>query len=188
MYNIEHNEHDHNGYPYLEYVSPPADTLTNNIKEFRELFQSFCIYHEYEVEDFYVDESLLLKAFLKTDRQKLRYKIFHGMRLSEHKIAGILAYWIIRFKPLACGLTATVGDNGCCGYTTRKYNEEFAIYLMLATLESFSVSKARELFSPTERQINILHHAILHRPLSEDILSTLLEPISEMLKPVIKSE
>jgi len=178
------DKHKHNKKTYWEYSSPSRKVLAKNIKEFRILFRGFCDYYEYKTYEFHVDEELLVKAFLKTDRQKLRFKVFHGMQLSELKIAGLLAYWFVRYKPLVYGKHIGIDDDGkpIYKFTTCKCNERFALYLMLTVLENYSIRSNKEFFVPTERQINNLHHIVLHRALSEDLMSMMLEPIGETLK------
>lgn len=172
----------HNGIDYPEYVPPPLNVLATNIQEFRFLLQKFCARFKLDIKSFHVDEEQFVKACLKTDRQKLRYKLFHGIDLSELKVAGILAYWIIRFKPLVHD-TAMIGIKGRkCLFAANKYNEMFALYLMFATLDQYSVVNDKELLQPTKRLVKNLHYVLLHRPLSEDLMAMLLDPIGEMLK------
>jgi len=176
----------HNNTDYFEYVPPASNVLATNIAEFRFLLEKFCKKLNLNTGDFHVDEKLFIKACLKTDRQKLRYKVFHGIQLSELKVVGMLAYWVIRFKPLVYGVNKGSVENPKYHYTTRNYNELFALYLMFAVLERYCAIEEKESFQPTKKQIKNLHYVLLHRPLSEDLMSTLLEPIGEMLRKLPK--
>ena len=182
------NFHLHNDNSYPEYSSPKSAVLVENIKEFRELFFNFCDYFDYDVEKFHVDESLLVKTFLKTDRQKLRYKIFHGIKLNELKVAGILAYWSIRYKPLIYVEQIQTLQNGAKSkYTTGEYNELFALYLMMSTLDKYSIKKGKVFFQPTESQIKNFQQILFHTSISEEMMTTFLEPIGEMLNQKAES-
>ena len=163
----------HNNEDYPTYVAPSDDDLASALRSFRKLFVNFCTYKNYNIEDFHIDDALLVQVFIKTDKQKLRYKIFHGIHAHELKIIGLLSYWLIRLKPIVYNEKSTAQSK----YTTGRYNEMFALYMMASTLVKCSGNK----FSPTKKQIANLHYVLLHRPLSEGTMSMLLEPIREML-------
>jgi hypothetical protein len=157
--------HMHNGENYPEYCMPDENTLKNDLGNFRKMLKLFCDVGKLDIARFSVDDELVLQSFIKVDHRILHYKMYHqGTKINELKQVALLAYWILKYKPL-------VYDNGKCR-TTQKYNEVFALYCIMCIVKMVNSS-----CKFGKDVINDLIYTFTHRITTFDSMTLLVEAL-----------
>jgi hypothetical protein len=72
----------------------------------------------------------LIDAIVRVDKRRHYFKVFHNMDINEGKRAALLAYWIVKFRPI---MITDVRYINTKGYNDR-VNELFALHILLIAL------------------------------------------------------
>ena len=114
----------------------------------------------------------MLDIIIRVDKRKSYYKYFHDMTINEFKIAGLLAYWILKFKPI------TITDRHYCNNIEHCDNNElFAFYIIWIALHE--AGKCDTPLSGTERFVKELRYSLRFRSFTIDSLIVLAETLNE---------
>ena len=173
----------HNGIEHPPFNPQDPKTLERNLDEFRNLFRLYCAESELDLERFCVDESSVIRIFIKTDEKKLAYKIFHKIDMDDLKVVGTLAYYFSKFRPI---MYRGSSANGIL--KTGTYNEEFAIFLIALTINqhNYSVMAKETNSDPTnilpqplsEKSVRHIWYELVNRYTNVDSMALLVESLA----------
>ena len=76
---------------------------------------------------------------LRVDKRNAYFSIFHGIRISELKMAALYAYWILKFHPVTITDSRYVSNQDAL-----LVNEHFAAYLIIAVVFSDYIAEQRD--------------------------------------------
>lgn len=108
------------------------------------LFEEYAETSQIDMETIEFDFKLMNEIYIRVDKRKDYYLLFHETHLNEVREAALTAFWILKFKPflitkqskdqcelnINCGFAAYVILSAVREYISRKYGEDntFAIY------------------------------------------------------------
>jgi hypothetical protein len=161
----------HNGAHYSTYEPPQKPALVESLKSFRIYFKKFCDTFKFSESDFCVDESLIVRCFVRVDQRKLHYRMYHdGTVINELKEAALLSYWINHYKPIA-----RIKPSIC---TVDTFNAMFAIYLVMSIITAYRSAKKIPRIKITDEIFHDLRYTIGERNMSYDSMVLLVETLA----------
>ena len=157
------------------YAPPDKDYLRRilaGLKETAETFL-FCIRGYPRDLEYSLSEFDLLDIIIRVDKRQAYYKYFHNnMTINEFKTAGLLAYWILKFKPI------TITDTRYCNNIEHcDSNELFAFYIIWLAL--YQAGRCDAALSGNERFVKELRYSFRFRSFTIDALIVLAETLNE---------
>lgn len=88
---------------YKNYRSPSKRQIDNEVKNLISEIAVFFMLEKYKENPFFVDGEMLRDIIIRIDQRVAYHRIFHnGNEMSELRRAALLAYWIVKYKPIQC--------------------------------------------------------------------------------------
>ena len=88
------------GNPYYGYIPPSSNILKEEVDHILNVFYKYVKEKGIEKREIFIDYDILGKIAVRLDQRCEYFKIYHkNTYLSEMRRVGILAYWIIKYKP-----------------------------------------------------------------------------------------
>ena len=158
-----------------QYVPPDNDYLRRILTDLKETAKTFlfCIRGYPRDLEYSISEFDMLDIIIRVDKRQTYYKYFHNnMTINEFKTAGLLAYWILKFKPI------TITDSRYCNNIEHCDNNElFAFYIMW--LAVYQAGRCNMALSGKERFVQELRYSFRFRMFTIDALIVLAETLNE---------
>jgi hypothetical protein len=82
--------------------------------------------------DYFVSGIDLIDMIIRVHKRKDYYQHFHGMNINEHKTVAIVAYWILKLRPIQMRDARFINKTEACNI-----NEKFALYLIFHVLNQY---------------------------------------------------
>ena len=138
--------------------------------------------------EFSVSYVAILNIFRRIDKREEYFRFFHKIEMSEKKYAALLAYWIIKFRPIRITEPRFVDD-----YIAEEVNERFAVFMIYSIvfeLKEYSVDDLNTLFEKMEHAEELaeykqysyqskLIYAFRYRAVSLDAMLTIVEGLTD---------
>jgi len=161
----------------MAYEFPSESDLDNEREKFKKLFNGFCELFEFDAD---YDDDIIDDVNVRVHQRICYTSYFYNIALAETRVAGIRAYWTLRYRPLHAKTWNRPFD----------INVYFAVYMlfMQALGEVFikslkSSAKNVDFILKIARQIFEKHSDLYLRPFSEyDISKKSLAVIAEDIK------
>lgn len=129
-------------------------------------------------EDIVVDVPAVAELFVRLDKRKDYFIIFHDeTEMNEVKEAALLAYWILKFKPF----NIKSDDLVLC----RKYsqiNEAFAVFVLYSTIKEETKRIADMDFSISKEYNQKIMYAFKFWDISKEALMLIAESLCEAMR------
>ena len=122
---------DDTGEKIYKYIQPDYMVLYNEV----ELVMQALNYYvqkqgDLKMDDLNIDFAIIAEALVRLDKRKDYFVIFHDdTDMNEVKRSALLAYWILKFKPIHIKT-----DNKVTKGKYRKINEAFAVFVIYSTV------------------------------------------------------
>ena len=173
-----------NGEKYYGYLQPEADFLFEQVDMILQTMDTYLSrMPEIKLEDLDIDLCLLSEAYIRVDKRKDYFFIFHqNTNPNEIKKAALLSYWILKFKPFSL----KIKDE----YIKRKYskiNEAFAMYIIYSAIreeiytKSQKENKLEKKFDVSNEYNKKLMYAFKFWDLSKESLILVAESLCESM-------
>lgn len=82
------------------YNPPSKEFLENGRAKFKSQLGLFCARYNMPTNDFKINIKSVDKLYTRLHQRLSYYLFFHGKDLAQSRQAGIIAYWILRYRPL----------------------------------------------------------------------------------------
>lgn len=171
---------DANSNIVYKYKKPEQDVLWDKIKDVIDSLERFVnksgdLNFESDIE---IDLILLSEILVRIDKRKDYFIIFHDATyMNEVKEAGLMAYWIIKFKPFRVKT-----DNEDILKKHRHINEKFAIFVLYSVLKEEESRSENMFFSVTGEYTKKVLYAFKFWDLSKESLMLIAETLCESMK------
>jgi len=80
---INETEFKYRGQVYSVYQNPSEDEMLTWMKMFQKIFPSVCDRIGLIATDYYVDDHLLAEAFIRLDKRRLHYFMYHDISMDQ---------------------------------------------------------------------------------------------------------
>lgn len=157
----------------LTYTSAPLSELKKWVNDLVDLFNGFLEDAGYPDFELYVGYHLLYEALDRVDKRIAYYWCYHGIEASERKVAALIAYWIVRFKPFVCTDESRVDQ--------KEYvciNERFALYIILSVVAADAGIQNIDQGMLNSDYAKKLFYTFRYRNVSIDTIVTLCEGLT----------
>lgn len=117
--------YDEDGNKQYEYKVPSKEDKKKYFNDLIETFEDYADSINFDVEAVEYDFELINEIYIRVDKRKDYYMIFHGTKLNEIREAALTAFWILKFNPFL-----VVGKER--GNDQLNINSGFAAYVILS--------------------------------------------------------
>lgn len=175
----------------VEIINPDTKTKTYKYKELSstELFDQAAltldILEEYikkqndiKITDLNIDMVLLSEALVRLDKRKDYFIIYHEYTdMNEIKRSALLAYWLIKFKPIHINSNDKLLIN-----KYRKINEAFAVFVIYSAINE-EISRSNGSFFNISKSYNRkIMYAFKYWDISKEAMMLIAESLCESMK------
>lgn len=157
----------------LAYAPAPESELVKWVHALVDIFNGFLEDAGYQDFNLYVGHHLLYEALDRVDKRIAYYWCYHHIEASERKVAALIAYWIIRFKPFVCTDDNLIGQ--------KEYvciNERFALYIILSVVAAEAGIQKIDQEMLNSDYAKKLFYTFRYRNVSIDSIVTLCEGLT----------
>lgn len=129
------------------------------------------------INDILVNDSLLAEALVRIDKRKDYFMIFHDdTRMNEIKEAGLLAYWLLKFRPFSIKT-----ENEELHRKYEKINEAFACFVIYSAIKEECNRTNNMKFSISKDYNRKVMYAFKYWDLSKEALMLVCESLCEAM-------
>ncbi|MCM1246736.1 MAG: hypothetical protein NC293_13945 [Roseburia sp.] len=164
-----------NGNKEYEYKAPSKSEKRKHFLDLIEMFEDYAESKDFDVESIESDFELINEIYIRVDKRKDYYKIFHGIKLNEIREAALTAFWILKFKPFLI-----VGEEH--GNVQFDINSGFAAYIILAAAGEYISRKygTNKSFAIMDEEFLIrFKYSLKYWDLSKESLMMIAESLCE---------
>lgn len=147
----------------------------------KEIIESFVSNNQYDSNNIYINENIVMAIIAKVDQRRRYFKYFHGLDMSEYKEVALICFWYIKLQPI-CIVSKDVVAKDLRVYDS--INEKLAVYYLLATLRCMLNEKQLStdlLDALPKKYINEMVYSFTYRDISKEALILLIESIAIFL-------
>lgn len=91
--------YDEDGNRQYEYKVPSKEYKKKYFDDLIEMFEDYTESKDFDAESVEYDFELINEIYIRVDKRKDYYWIFHKTKLNEIREAALTAFWILKFKP-----------------------------------------------------------------------------------------
>lgn len=172
-------EKDESGNDIYRYKRPKWKILYNQINELCELLKKYVDKQNgLSLEDLSVNMILMSELFIRIDKRKDYFTIYHkGTNINEIKKAALLAYWLIKFKPIIIKYSDKEDFDKFNKF--RYINESFAVFIVYGAVKAYSDSISKTKFCVSKDYHDLLNYAFKFWDLSKEAVILIAETLCE---------
>ena len=166
-------EYKENGQKIYKYAHPDKMVQFESFVKLSEAFDRYLQSQTISAENVCVDKRLVNEAFVRVDKRKDYFLIFHDETyINEIREAALLAYWIIKFKPF------TVNSNDAADYKVN-LNCGFAAFIMLSAVNEYYKREKNSKIDLDKEYLRKLQYALKFWDLSKESMMFIAETLCQ---------
>lgn len=160
------------------YQNPKLEQVLPQIQKLRDLLNECCKFWELDFEKIDWQLHLIRKIFIRIDQRADYYQYLHSkpdytVIMNEVKRTAVLAYWVLRYKPL---ITSAKYTDELYEKTYAGINELFAVFIVVAFVTEVSKRPDLESYFDEKGLRDMVYH-FSESELSQDGLILYIESL-----------
>jgi len=171
----------HDNLTTARYSLPTQDFLKDKRIKIKNTIVSFAKYHDISINEFKTTAESIDKIITRINQRENYYLSFHDAKLAQSRQAAIMAYWILRYRPLRPVIPWNKGYD---------INVHFAYFILFSeTLSELVIDSSKEMRNEIINSVSKEHTEGLLRGLSEyDISKEAMMLISDSIESAVRCE
>lgn len=166
-------EYNKNGQKIHKYVHPDKQVQFESFMRLSEVFDRYLQSQTISMENVCIDKRLVNEAFVRVDKRKDYFLIFHDETyINEIREAALLAYWIIKFKPF------TINSNDVTDYRVN-LNCGFAAFIILSVVNEYYKREKKAKLDLDKEYLHKFQYALKFWDLSKESMMFIAETLCQ---------
>lgn len=167
--------YDKDGNKQYEYKAPSKEQKKKYFDDLIEMFEDYAESKDFDIESVEYDFDLINEIYIRVDKRKDYYMVFHKTKLNEIREAALTAFWILKFNPFLI-----IGEEQ--RNVQLNINDGFAAYVILSAAGEYISRKHGEdkTFLITDEQfLKRFKYSLKYWDLSKESLMMIAESLCE---------
>ena len=164
---------------YFAYVSPSPEEVYAGVQDILDIFSEYLKARGLTPLDGRADNFILGRIIVRVDQRNEYFKIYHAnTRLSEMRRAGLLAYWILKYRPF--GIETADKSKW---QNKLKVNEAVALHMILGMVSKLAHGNSEIKLMVSPEYCRKILHGFREQELSKEAFMIVADSLLENVRP-----